>query len=765
MLHDVSLPWHYFAKCFASRWVGKFLKRANILERFWFNWLTNYALYSAYGTWPLSVLNSYKSTTISRSLFPQAPMWILSCVLGVCTLTSLSHASASPEQVFELKSEPGILRSPEIVGLAARIEKTEEAKELQKIAHKIARNTKDIYPDAKELDLDPLERLRRFSILALKHNVTNCQWDIAEEWNAWQEAKFEPIANDTRSVPEKLAVYVLNRVQEVIPSDPEILKFEAMFNSVYQQSQICWMTKDEENDALNMAYDLQTESHEFRKAHRNDYPNPNVSELEALDRFLKIAILALKWNATRLQIETVHSWKAWWYSFNKEIAFDTRNLFERFAAYVLDRIAGKIPDTAKILLFEQRLDATYKSTYTYLLTQPLFVEIGGAREAAMKAQKFVDQLVEQKVDEYPYINHSVLTPLDRLYRLAVLAVKPSVTWEQLLLVDKWHTWYLKLSPPLPYDTRTLAQRLLVYATNRRSSVIEGTPEIRAFEEEFDSEYRQSDDYTGAQFDTLPQHLPRYGEVNDTKQGMGDQKELERLQNLAYWNRLLHRNHYPNVYQAGISSLERIYRLSVLTLKSDATPAQYAILKHWYKTWGQEHEETAFDTRNSAEIFIHYTKARLEGEIPESPQILQTESDLDEMYQSTQEYIDAQGDEHLKSVARILKQEAEKGKAAAAKLYPDLDAPNLPPLERLDRLSVLAVKPNATVEQLEWAEIWRRWWRTMHTPIPYDTRTAAEELLEYTAKRQYGAIKDSPEIIQFEEKFSREYQQEHKFFVE
>lgn len=96
-------------------------------------------------------------------------------------------------------------------------------------------------------------------------------------------------------------------------------------------------------------------------------------------------------------------------------------------------------------------------------------------------------------------------------------------------------------------------------------------------------------------------------------------------------------------------------------------------------------------------------------------------------------------------------------------FPDLNARDILGLERLHRLSVLAMKATATPEQLEWAEKWDLWWSMYATTLTgSDQRSSADRLYAYTIDRKLGFLKSTPEIYQFELDFDLEYRSSDAF---
>lgn len=90
------------------------------------------------------------------------------------------------------------------------------------------------------------------------------------------------------------------------------------------------------------------------------------------------------------------------------------------------------------------------------------------------------------------------------------------------------------------------------------------------------------------------------------------------------------------------------------------------------------------------------------------------------------------------------------------LFPDKGEIEISTLHRLYRIALHAIKDDAPAEDVEWAQRWRKWWRTIRSPYTFDTRSAPEEFLAYTMDRRNGAIPETQEIFDFEEQMNDEY---------
>lgn len=56
----------------------------------------------------------------------------------------------------------------------------------------------------------------------------------------------------------------------------------------------------------------------------------------------------------------VAEWKEWWSKFNKPVPYDTRLDADQFMAYLIQRLHGRLSDTADFLQFEKNLDEKYR---------------------------------------------------------------------------------------------------------------------------------------------------------------------------------------------------------------------------------------------------------------------------------------------------------------------------------------------------------------------------------------------------------------------
>lgn len=618
----------------------------------------------------------------------------------------------------------------------------EFANQLKESALGEARITSNLYPDLTEMGITPLERLWRLSIWALKGIALDCHLSWATKWQDWWEAMVVPFDNDKRTAAEKLVAYVAERKLGFIQETPEIRRFEQDFDFEYRSRLKCWAVIDEESDTrlpADIAFD---EAKEFRQQNKFYSPDPNEKGIDVLERLLRLAILALKPAPSQVVADIPALWARWYDGFNKPLPVDQRSTADRFAAYIRERKSGAIHNATAYLEFELGLEAHYKSALVNLEANPHITVVSDAEKAAVDAKKIANSLVCATKDKYPFVNEPEITPLERLYRLSVLAVKPGASLEILGWVERWRLWYDGNNSPLEHELRVPAKRLLVYTTDRRTKVIKDSEEVHAFESAFDDEYRQSQEYL---------------RWNSAGPDLGPEQQALWFKISADHNRKTHQNYSPNVNEPDISPLQRLYRLAVLALKPDATPFQLEWANKWSTSFDTQYSKFPQDTRNITDIFLEYTTQRINGIIKDT-QILQLlEFELDMQYRQSEEYLRAQNaNSEQTSLARHLKEVAEKRKEDFARECPNVDQENITPRERLYRLSICAIRDNASERHLEWAEIWRRWWRRTNLPIPHDTRTAAEELLEYTIKRRQSIIDETPEIKSFELKFDEEY---------
>lgn len=109
-------------------------------------------------------------------------------------------------------------------------------------------------------------------------------------------------------------------------------------------------------------------------------------------------------------------------------------------------------------------------------------------------------------------------------------------------------------------------------------------------------------------------------------------------------------------------------------------------------------------------------------------------------------------------ARVQQDFANTLREELKNLFPDKGEFEISSLQRLYRVALYSIKDDAPPKDLEWAQRWRKWWRTIKAPYTFDTRSAPEEFLAYTMDRKSGAISETPDIFDFEELFNDEYLQ-------
>lgn len=108
-----------------------------------------------------------------------------------------------------------------------------------------------------------------------------------------------------------------------------------------------------------------------------------------------------------------------------------------------------------------------------------------AAEYQKAADEFRDMYKGVEID----VSEPDITPLERLWRLAIVTTQPNASDEKRWYVDVWAAWWSKLKVGLPFDTRSNGERLATYVKRRRSGNILDTEEILSFESAFHDLYQ------------------------------------------------------------------------------------------------------------------------------------------------------------------------------------------------------------------------------------------------------------------------------------
>lgn len=104
----------------------------------------------------------------------------------------------------------------------------------------------------------------------------------------------------------------------------------------------------------------------------------------------------------------------------------------------------------------------------------------------IELQNEADKARMETKDQYPDYRERGITPFERIYRLAIVAIKDDASsLENMLTVDWYNTWKLHLMR-IDGDTRSSADLLYAYTQDRRTGKIKGTKFIREFEAQFSS---------------------------------------------------------------------------------------------------------------------------------------------------------------------------------------------------------------------------------------------------------------------------------------
>lgn len=91
---------------------------------------------------------------------------------------------------------------------------------------------------------------------------------------------------------------------------------------------------------------------------------------------------------------------------------------------------------------------------------------------------------------YPDKGERGISALDRMYRIAVFAIKERAPPEDLAFAQKWLDWWKNIRDPFYYDTRSAPDRFFAYVVERQLNFIKETEEIASFEKMFDEEYME-----------------------------------------------------------------------------------------------------------------------------------------------------------------------------------------------------------------------------------------------------------------------------------
>lgn len=76
-------------------------------------------------------------------------------------------------------------------------------------------------------------------------------------------------------------------------------------------------------------------------------------------RIIKMALEALTTSGLFESRVILPKWVAWWSKSNKPVPYDTRLDADRFMAYAIERLHGRLVDTSDILELEKDLDSLY----------------------------------------------------------------------------------------------------------------------------------------------------------------------------------------------------------------------------------------------------------------------------------------------------------------------------------------------------------------------------------------------------------------------
>lgn len=111
-------------------------------------------------------------------------------------------------------------------------------------------------------------------------------------------------------------------------------------------------------------------------------------------------------------------------------------------------------------------------------------------EYVVELQRAAQESRRLTENKYPDKGEAGITALERLYRIALYAIKDPPAFEDYCFSQKWDKWWRAIQRPPAFDGRTVADRFYAYATERQAGIIPETDEIARFEKQLNADYME-----------------------------------------------------------------------------------------------------------------------------------------------------------------------------------------------------------------------------------------------------------------------------------
>lgn len=211
-----------------------------------------------------------------------------------------------------------------------------------------------------------------------------------------------------------------------------------------------------------------------------------------LDKLFDIASAANAANPHAVALDATQEWREWWAFEEPNDSFDSSENAKRFLQYASERRSGQIPDLLERVFFEFEMVNVFGRKvrmYGLKCDDPVLEESSQLEDEAKILRDKAEDLRREYSDSICEHVDFGRAPRDTVYGMALLAVKCGDRKGQLEgIVGEWQEWWDKLHKPNPYDTRNAADRLLAYAIDRRTGVIQRDGVIEEFEKRIASKY-------------------------------------------------------------------------------------------------------------------------------------------------------------------------------------------------------------------------------------------------------------------------------------
>lgn len=219
---------------------------------------------------------------------------------------------------------------------------------------------------------------------------------------------------------------------------------------------------------------------------------------------------------------------------------------------------------------------------------------------------------------------------EKLYNLAVVAVKCPKDIDASLTAQKWAKWWHTENPANPFDLRSDADKFLAYAVQRNSGKIVTTAKnanvefilLRDYDSGRVSPETDEDSKEATQGTDLVQKIDVDSEAKaDVLQAIASERRSA-LDKIAF--------DCSGSPRGGV--IETLYHAAVTALKCPGRDDAEDVASRWSVAWDQTHATVSDDVRSVTDRFLDHVLKRAAGKLIANARELRLEAQLAQLYE-------------------------------------------------------------------------------------------------------------------------------------